>query len=84
MENKLITIAAILSLSLPLFVAIVAYYFPLAIAQLEIKKNPVLLIHGYSANTSVWKNWEPLLKADNITFKTVEFKDYAETRTNED
>lgn len=84
MKNKLITIAAILSLSFPLFVTTVADYFPLAISQLEIKKNPVLLIHGYASNISVWKNWETLLKADNITFKAVEFKDHSDTWVNKD
>jgi pimeloyl-ACP methyl ester carboxylesterase len=84
MVNKLITIAAISSLSLSLFFVIVAHYSPLVNSQLENKKHPVLLIHGYASGPSVWKNWELLLKADNITFKTVEYKDNVETWTNED
>lgn len=84
MKKEHIAIAMVLFLLLPLFAANVISYFPLADSQPENQKLPVLLIHGYASGPSVWKNWETLLKADNITFKAVEFKDYSETEIDED
>ena len=34
---------------------------------------PVLLIHGYMADASVWKKWEDLLKKDNIPVFPITF-----------
>ena len=34
---------------------------------------PVLLIHGYMADASVWKKWEDLLKKDNILVFPITF-----------
>jgi triacylglycerol esterase/lipase EstA (alpha/beta hydrolase family) len=79
MKSTYMTLAIALSLLLPLSAVSTISYFPLANSQPENEKLPVLLIHGYASGSSVWKNWETLLKADNITFKAVEFKDYNET-----
>ena len=84
MKSKYTTLAIVLSLFLPLSALSTTSYFPLANCQPENEKLPVLLIHGYASNSSVWKNWETLLKTDNITFKVVAFKDYNETWANED
>ena len=35
---------------------------------------PVLLIHGYLSDASVWKKWEDLLKKDNIPGFPITFK----------
>jgi pimeloyl-ACP methyl ester carboxylesterase len=35
---------------------------------------PVLLIHGYLSDASVWKKWEDLLKKDNISVFPLTFK----------
>jgi pimeloyl-ACP methyl ester carboxylesterase len=45
---------------------------------------PVILIHGYASGPSVWKSWETLLKADNITYKAVKFKDFLETKDDDE
>jgi pimeloyl-ACP methyl ester carboxylesterase len=84
MKSKHMTLAIVLSLLLPLSALSTTSYFPLANSQPENEKLPVLLIHGYASNSSVWKNWETLLKTDNIPFKAVEFKDSNETWVNED
>jgi pimeloyl-ACP methyl ester carboxylesterase len=34
---------------------------------------PVLLIHGYASDASVWKKWEPLLNKDHIPYIEVNF-----------
>jgi pimeloyl-ACP methyl ester carboxylesterase len=84
MKSKYTTLAVVLSLFLSLSALSTTSYFPLANSQSENEKLPVLLIHGYASGPSVWKNWEALLKTDNITFKVVAFKDYNETWANED
>src|ERR671933_324609 len=39
-----------------------------------IKKSlPVLLIHGYASDASVWSKWEDLLKKDGIIFYPITF-----------
>jgi pimeloyl-ACP methyl ester carboxylesterase len=38
------------------------------------KQLPVLLIHGYMSDSSVWKKWEDLLKKDNIPVFPIAFK----------
>jgi triacylglycerol esterase/lipase EstA (alpha/beta hydrolase family) len=37
------------------------------------KPLPVLLIHGYASDKSLWSKWEDLLKKDNITFYPITF-----------
>src|SRR5919198_1382664 len=34
---------------------------------------PVLLIHGYASDASVWKKWEPFLNKDHIPYTEVNF-----------
>jgi pimeloyl-ACP methyl ester carboxylesterase len=84
MKSKYMTLAIVLSLLLPLSALSTTSYFPLANSQPENEKLPVLLIHGYASDPSVWRSWETSLKTDNITFKAVEFKDYSETKADED
>lgn len=36
---------------------------------------PVLLIHGYVEDATVWKKWEDMLRKEGIQFFTVTFKD---------
>ena len=37
------------------------------------KLLPVLLIHGYASDKSLWSKWEGLLKKDGITFYPITF-----------
>jgi uncharacterized alpha/beta hydrolase family protein len=37
------------------------------------KPPPVLLIHGYASDASIWSKWEDLLKKDGITFYPITF-----------
>jgi uncharacterized alpha/beta hydrolase family protein len=37
------------------------------------KPLPVLLIHGYASDASIWSKWEDLLKKDGITFYPITF-----------
>ena len=37
------------------------------------KLLPVLLIHGYASDKSLWSKWEDLLKKDGITFYPITF-----------
>jgi uncharacterized alpha/beta hydrolase family protein len=37
------------------------------------ERIPVLLIHGYASDVSVWKKWEDLLKKDGIPFYPITF-----------
>ena len=37
------------------------------------KPLPVLLIHAYASDASVWSKWEDLLKKDGITFYPITF-----------
>jgi pimeloyl-ACP methyl ester carboxylesterase len=41
---------------------------------IEKKPLPVLLIHGYAEDATIWKKWEDMLKKDNIPFYTITFK----------
>ena len=43
--------------------------------QTEEKPLPVLLVHGYVEEATVWKKWEDMLRKDGIQFFTVTFKD---------
>ena len=38
------------------------------------RRLPVLLIHGFLTDASVWNTWQDLLKRDNIPFEAVTFK----------
>lgn len=41
----------------------------------EVNSNlPVLLIHGYLSNASVWEKWRPLLENDSLSYKAVTFE----------
>jgi pimeloyl-ACP methyl ester carboxylesterase len=59
-----------------------SYYFIDAQASALVSANksdvnsilPVLLIHGYLSNASVWDRWEILLENDSIDYKTVTFE----------
>jgi pimeloyl-ACP methyl ester carboxylesterase len=43
--------------------------------EYKVKSNlPVLLIHGYLSNASVWDRWETLLENYSITYKKVTFE----------
>ena len=37
------------------------------------KPLPVLLIHGYASDASIWSKWEDLLKKDGIIFYPITF-----------
>lgn len=41
----------------------------------EQKPFPVLLIHGYAEDASVWEKWEGLLSQDDIIFQAVTFQE---------
>jgi pimeloyl-ACP methyl ester carboxylesterase len=57
-------------------------FLPVANAQSE--KLPVLLIHGYFSNASVWQTWEQLLRNDGIIARAVTFADDPRTFVDED
>ena len=42
--------------------------------QTEAKPYPVLLVHGYAVDATIWKKWEDMLRKDGIQFFTVTFK----------
>src|ERR1044071_3432989 len=37
------------------------------------KPLPVLLIHGYASDSSVWSKWEDMLEKDGVTFYPITF-----------
>jgi uncharacterized alpha/beta hydrolase family protein len=43
--------------------------------QTEAKPYPVLLVHGYAVDATIWKKWEDMLRKDGIQFFAVTFKD---------
>ena len=43
--------------------------------QTETKLYPVLLVHGYVWDATIWKKWEDMLRKDGIQFFSVTFKD---------
>jgi pimeloyl-ACP methyl ester carboxylesterase len=57
--------------------------FPLANGQPG-DALPVLLIHGYASDASVWETWEDLLGNDNIIAQAVTFTDDPATDVDED
>jgi pimeloyl-ACP methyl ester carboxylesterase len=74
---------AIAILAILLLTVIATSSFPLANGQPE-KPLPVLLIHGYASDASVWKTWKQLLSNDDIIFRAVTFVDDPRTFVNED
>ena len=74
---------AIAILAILLLTVIATSSFPLASGQPE-KRLPVLLIHGYASDASVWETWEQLLSNDDIIFRAVTFADDPRTFVNED
>lgn len=75
------TVIAILAILLLTVIATTS--FPPANGQPE-KRLPVLLIHGYASDASVWETWEQLLSNDDIVFRAVTFADDPRTFVNED
>jgi pimeloyl-ACP methyl ester carboxylesterase len=73
--NMKVKCTAIAILAILLLTVIATSSFPLANGQQPEKPLPVLLIHGYASDASVWETWEQLLRNDNITFRAVTFAD---------
>jgi pimeloyl-ACP methyl ester carboxylesterase len=73
--NMKVKCTAIAILAILLLTMIATSSFPLANGQQPEKPLPVLLIHGYASDASVWETWEQLLRNDNITFRAVTFAD---------
>jgi pimeloyl-ACP methyl ester carboxylesterase len=58
---------------------------PLAYSQPDDEQHlPVLLIHGYASDASVWDRWLPMLGNDGITAHGVTFSDDPTTLIDED
>jgi pimeloyl-ACP methyl ester carboxylesterase len=73
--NMKVKCTAIAILAILLLTVIATSSFPLANGQQPEKPLPVLLIHGYASDASVWETWKQLLRNDNITFRAVTFAD---------
>src|SRR5215212_10737246 len=75
-----------MSLSVAYFLLVLSLlniqFVPAANAQSE--KLPLLLIHGYFSNASVWQTWEQLLENDGITARAVTFADDPTSSIDED
>ena len=77
--DKSVSAGSVTILILALVAVIVGsgiFSFHLANGQQDVANGstlPVILIHGYSEDGSVWQRWEQLLNANNITYKTVTF-----------
>lgn len=52
--------------------SVVTVSFPVA-GFAQTLSRPVLLVHGYLEDATVWRTWEKLLTEDNIQFYTVTF-----------
>jgi pimeloyl-ACP methyl ester carboxylesterase len=48
------------------------YYYPMAVSTQK-DPLPVILIHGYDEDSSVWSEWQSLLQKDGIQFYAVTF-----------
>jgi pimeloyl-ACP methyl ester carboxylesterase len=72
----------ILSVAYLLLLLSNSQFLPVANAQSE--KLPVLLIHGYFSDASVWQTWEELLRNDGIIARAVTFADDPRTFVDED
>jgi pimeloyl-ACP methyl ester carboxylesterase len=79
MNNKNAFTVGAISISLLLLIGVIGPFTPLhANGQLQTtgkKPLPVLLIHGYAEDATIWKKWEELLKKDGIQVFTIAFKD---------
>lgn len=64
---------AIATVAILLLTVFATSNFPLANSQPEQQPLPVLLIHGYFSDASVWETWEELLRNDGITARAVTF-----------
>lgn len=49
-------------------------FVSLATAQEDENVIPVLLVHGYYEDASIWKTWKEFLDEDNIPFYTITFQ----------
>lgn len=49
-------------------------FVSLATAQEDENVIPVLLVHGYYEDASIWETWEEFLEEDNIPFYTITFQ----------
>jgi triacylglycerol esterase/lipase EstA (alpha/beta hydrolase family) len=49
-------------------------FVSLATAQEDENVLPVLLVHGYYEDASIWETWEEFLEADDIPFYTITFQ----------
>jgi triacylglycerol esterase/lipase EstA (alpha/beta hydrolase family) len=49
-------------------------FVSLATAQEDETVLPVLLVHGYYEDASIWETWEEFLEADDIPFYTITFQ----------
>lgn len=63
----------ILSYSFVALFVVILYFQQTIYAQPKLL--PVILVHGYFEDASVWDTWESLLKQDGIKFYTVTFAD---------
>jgi pimeloyl-ACP methyl ester carboxylesterase len=84
MKVKYTAIAFLAILVILILTVIATSSFTLANGQQPEKPLPVLLIHGYASDASVWETWEQLLRNDNITFRAVTFDNDPRTLVNED
>jgi pimeloyl-ACP methyl ester carboxylesterase len=75
---------AIATIVVSLLTVISTSSFPLANGQPEQQPLPVLLIHGYVSDASVWETWEQLLRNDDIIVHSVAFADDPTTFVDED
>src|SRR5215211_2953574 len=61
------------TIAILLLTVIASSSFPImAVGQPE-RPLPVLLVHGYNEDSSVWQRWEQLLKQDGIIYEKVNF-----------
>jgi pimeloyl-ACP methyl ester carboxylesterase len=75
---------AIATIVISLLAVVSTSSFPLANGQPEQQPLPVLLIHGYASDASVWETWEDLLENDDIVAHAITFTDDPTTFVNED
>jgi triacylglycerol esterase/lipase EstA (alpha/beta hydrolase family) len=73
------TIVILILATLSLFVSLPTYGQNQSeeqqLQKTEAKPHPVLLVHGYAVDATIWKKWEDMLRKDGIQFFTVTFKD---------
>jgi triacylglycerol esterase/lipase EstA (alpha/beta hydrolase family) len=59
--------ALIISITSTWFLAVISASLPFAIAQPMDNRLPIILIHGYAQDRSVWNTWVSWLREDNFT-----------------